>query len=281
MTPDPKKYKRLMLGIGKVSNWTEGAKLQQEAEQQYNATRAYVNSPMYSQRLASMVEREKQLVNGSKFRPGILQRMMVMGRTPDIVNQVVATNNRNLNDVSNRVFVNNNNLGPNVIAQYDSSQNRIDLNEKGIKGQMQTFGHELSHATNKNIEPYSDSFKEKFVSPLMVKKSAPNYDPYVQRPTEVKARLDAIRMLAEKEGIYDAKKEVFSPQHLQKMLINKNIGKSSDWLSIVDQLDKSKWQEGLMWLMNNVAKNKEVNKGGKFDMPGIGLAKMLKNSKDA
>jgi hypothetical protein len=159
--------------------------------------------------------------------------------------------------VAGNIKVGDINLGNNVAGGYDSSYNDVRFNSN-LLGQNPTVpAHEFSHAANDGVQPYSDAFKSKYVDKYMIPASNSMYEPEVQKPTEVKARLDAIRGLASKKGIYDAGKETFTKEHLDKLKDDPEFKKDFNFNQLRDQLQKDYKDNGFIWLMNNIAKADE------------------------
>lgn len=74
---------------------------------------------------------------------------------------------------------------------------------------------------------------------------------YLDDPSEVKARINALRYLLYRYNIYDSSIEEFKETHLQKMLRIKEIRNDSNVIELFSQILKSKMS--LFWLMNKVA----------------------------
>lgn len=86
---------------------------------------------------------------------------------------------------------------------------------------------------------------------------------YVSTPSELMARQNVLRYLLNKEGIYDAKKEVFDKEHFEKMLNNSNIIENNqvrEYLDAVKGSNPDEFRNNVMWLMNNIAFNKKPYK---------------------
>jgi hypothetical protein len=78
---------------------------------------------------------------------------------------------------------------------------------------------------------------------------------YIQRPTEIKARLDAIRYLAMKKGIYNPMTQDIDEKGLKKLMSDKDITSDINYKDILGQLKDEYKVNGLKWLLNNIAKN--------------------------
>ena len=86
---------------------------------------------------------------------------------------------------------------------------------------------------------------------------------YVSSPSELLARQNVLRYLLNKEGIYDAKKEVFDKEHFEKMLNNSNIIENNnvrEYLDAIKGSNTNEFRDNVIWLMNNIAFNKKPYK---------------------
>ena len=93
---------------------------------------------------------------------------------------------------------------------------------------------------------------------------------YISTPSELMARQNVLRYLLNKEGIYDAKKEVFDKEHFEKMLNNSNIIENNqvrEYLDAVKGSNPDEFRNNVMWLMNNIAFNKKPYKKEYYKTP--------------
>lgn len=104
---------------------------------------------------------------------------------------------------------------------------------------------------NKEIEEFDE--RKRF------KETADNLG-YWLDPSEVKARMDALRYNLKRDGIYDSGTEDFTEEHYEKA--KKLFGETTDFRSI-----KSK--EDFIWLMNNIASNKSKKTMSKAEYGGL------------
>lgn len=114
--------------------------------------------------------------------------------------------------------------------------------------------HELSHTqirpdqnTNKSSR-LNRKDKEELLFRLKPEKGNLNEE-HDRNPTELKADLDAYRYMLYKSGKYDAGKQDFNEKHL------KNSKKSF----VKDRLQEYYSDENIIWLMNNVAQNENID----------------------
>ena len=82
------------------------------------------------------------------------------------------------------------------------------------------------------------------------KQTGIKYD-YYNDPTEIKARLDVLRNLLSEANIYDAGKEAFTMEHLEKLLQRKDILKDYNVAELFMFCIST--VEDLLYLMNNIA----------------------------
>lgn len=112
--------------------------------------------------------------------------------------------------------------------------------------------HELSHQSTggrAGILPASQM--------QIRRRLTPGTNDYLSNPTEVKARMDAVRYQMQKEGIYNAGSEELTPQLLEKARQNEAVkgNKNFQELEQIMRGKDGKLDENLLWLFNNVAQN--------------------------
>ena len=144
-----------------------------------------------------------------------------------------------------------------------------------------------------NYEPFSDSFISKKFNNIRFKVNGTDYDrpivtDYTSNPTEYLARMQSFRQELKNQGIYDASKEDFTEEHLNKFKeLNKqgggnsllremypdiyefmNATKGSDSYNQPDYMKdndedtrkgEEKFKQNIIWMMNNIAKNNSNN----------------------
>lgn len=235
-------------------------------------TQSYINSPMYKQRLMRMNNTEKlisgEFPGGGKNNPvnqQIQQRgASVAGITPQVVPEIPGDR-----------------PGEKTLAAYDTLGGgqtlRVRQDVASTPAATATMAHELSHGSLNGGQPYSQSFDYKYVSPMLVKpgggKFTSTYSPYIQSPTEMKARLDSIRFQMQKKGIHDARTQEFTPEQLKRLQADKEITGSQDYKDLNSQLPGNRKNAGMMWLFNNIAQNKTANDGVVYAQQGTKLVK--------
>lgn len=237
-----------------------------EIQNQYAFIKDYVNSPKYKERLARMVNTERNLqqpINPQPFTNEVFAGSQTNAPTPEVVNNVVTANNEALQGLNGKISVSDVNLGNNVAGGYDSAYNDIRMNQGLVEQNPTVPAHEISHAINDGRQPYSPAFDEKYLRKVFIPPTNSRFEGEVQKPTEVKARLDAVRFLGQKTGLYDAGKKEFTPADYDKLIKNKEISNDYNFKQILDQLPKNRKKTGFIWLMNNIAKvgNEPIDPG--------------------
>ena len=144
-----------------------------------------------------------------------------------------------------------------------------------------------------NYSPFSDSFISKKFNNIRFKVNGTDYDrpivtDYTSNPTEYLARMQSFRQELKNQGIYDASKEDFTEEHLNKFkesirngggnsllremypdiyeLIDATKGSDSynqpDYMKENDEdtrKGEEKFKQNIIWMMNNIAKNNSNN----------------------
>lgn len=225
---------------------------------QFDYIREYVNSKKHKERLSRIVNTERNLQNSAnptqRFNSELLSEFNTGARTPEIINSLVNSNNSNLNDVSNKISVAPYDLGRNIAGVYDSSIGDVRLNNTLIKENPTVPVHEFSHSALDGNSPFSTQFRDKYISPLFKQPGTPGWDPTVHKPSELKARVDAVRFLMKKNGIVDSGTSDITTEHINKLKSIKGIENDFNYKQINDQLKEDKKSNNLLWLLNNIAK---------------------------
>jgi hypothetical protein len=240
-----------------LSKFEDGGKkskklLQPEIEYMKN----YLESPMYLERLAKMAGTEKQLQDDTfgKFNAEQFSQSNLDEPLLNVAGKQVKNTKDALNYIKDNISIGDYDLGRDVAGVYDSGVKDIRL-RKDLFAQNPTVGiHELSHATLAGREPYTKDLQEKYLNPIFLKPGSVGWEPIVQTPTEVKARLDSVRYLAKKKGLYNAGKEKFTEKHLQLLEKDPEIQKDFNFKQLKDQLKPGTKKTGFIWMMNNIAK---------------------------
>jgi hypothetical protein len=225
-----------------------------EIYKQIDYMEKYVKSPKFKQRLEKELGAEANSKNtvGNYLAPSKRKDWV-----KDQVSNKISNSISYLNDIKNKKI----NIGGFVLnnfggGEYDPAYKEINIPTGNLKvpEYLQTIPiHELSHAsTNKNA--YSDFIKENYADKLFIGTDIGSE--YIQRPTEVKARLDAIRYLAMKKGIYNPMTQDIDEKGLKKLMSDKEITNDINYKDILSQLKGEYKINGLKWLLNNIAKNK-------------------------
>lgn len=235
------------------------SKLLPEIQKQFQFLKDYTASPKYQERLTRMVNTEKMLQNTAmpeRLAAEQMSRYKTNTPTSEVVAGIQQYNQQALDDLQQpgKIEVGDIDLGKNVAGGYDSAYKDVRLNEE-LVGQNPTVPvHEFSHASTGGQQPYSKKFEEEYVNKIFIKPTNSMFSGEVQKPTEVKARLDAIRYLGAQKGLFDAGKESFTEKDWNKIINDKDIKNDFNFKQLMDQLPKDKKKVGFTWLMNNIAK---------------------------
>jgi len=147
-----------------------------------------------------------------------------------------------------------------ILGQFVEDKNKVLLNPSSNNDKLSEVGvHELSHATDlagANI-PSADVEKmwkyqkqhEQEKGKLTKFFDDKDFNTYVGRPTETRARLNAIRYLGKKEGIYDPYREKVNKDILKK------LPSSIFHPTELDQLRLIYSDDQIIDLLNSVSKN--------------------------
>lgn len=243
----------------KVDPPVKRSSLLPEIQKQFQFIKDYTASPKYQERLAKMVNTEKMLQNAAAPERLAAEQMSAYSTntpTPQVVQGIQQYNQQALADLQQpgKIQVGDINLGRNVAGGYDSAHDDVRFNETLVAQNPTVPAHEFSHAATGGQQPYSKAFEDMYTKKIFIKPTNSRFEGEVQKPTEVKARLDAIRFLGEKNKLFDAGKSDFTEKDWQKILNNKEIKNDFNFKQIYDQLPEGKKKVGFMWLMNNIAK---------------------------
>lgn len=233
-----------------------------EIKEQSDYINSYINSPKYTDRLVKQMNTERQLQNygSGKFTNNELFKGIPLDANPATAAAgVVSRLNTNLQRGVENTSPEDHYLGRNIGGTYDSSLKDVRFNQTLLKQYPTVPVHEYSHAALDGAIPYSPKFKSEYVDKILKKESTPGWEPEVQKPAELKARLDSLRFILKKSGIYDAGTETFTKEHLDKMRSDKTISEDFNFKQLNDQLDDKYKNNGMIWLFNNIAKNKNEN----------------------
>lgn len=230
-----------------------------EIQKQFQFLKDYTASPKYQERLAKMVNTEKMLqaaVAPERIAAEQMSAYQTNTPTPQVVSGIQQFNQQALNDLQapGKIQVGDIDLGRNVAGGYDSSYDDVRMNEALVKLNPTVPVHEFSHASTGGQQPYSKKFEDMYTKKIFIPPTNSRFSGEVQKPTEVKARLDAIRYLGTKKGLFDAGKTDFTEKDWNKIINDNDIKNDFNFKQIVDQLPKDKKRVGFMWLMNNIAK---------------------------
>jgi hypothetical protein len=219
-------------------------------------TEEYINSHLYREKLKK--SGYKNINEAVKNRSSRVSSASVYDQnsTPNILEQF-------LNNVTDKPYSTSG-------SQYDPENNSIvldgttDTKNKFKLSREGTLAHELAHAetsqfglNNRDIKELFDRQKtyndpEDITSQKdkdRIRRNDLDKINHDLRPDENKADLNGFRFILNQEGIYDARKEQFTKEHLNKSKNN----------SIKNRLLKNYSEKDLIWLMNNVAQSNKDN----------------------
>jgi len=142
-----------------------------------------------------------------------------------------------------------------VIDQKEDRKRKVFLSKEGTKAHE--YAHSELSGVGLNKKDFDSLFDRQKVYndpddvtlpselPKIKQRVMKNPASHNLKPEENKADLNALRFLLNEEGIYDARKEEFTKQHLKKLKSN----------FIKDRLLRNYSEKDLIWLMNNIALN--------------------------
>jgi hypothetical protein len=230
-------------------------KARPEIYKQFDYMEQYVKSPKFKQRLEKEfgAEANSKTTYGNYMSPKERKDWV-----KDQVSNKIANSLSYLKDIKNKKI----NIGNFVLntlgagGEYTAYDKQINIPTGNLKvaSNLATIPvHELSHASTDN-QGYPDIIKEQYVNKILSPLGERGNE-YIQRPTEVKARLDAIRYLAMKKGIYNPMTQDIDEKGLKKLMSDKDITSDINYKDILGQLKDEYKVNGLKWLLNNIAKN--------------------------
>lgn len=235
------------------------SKLMPEIQKQFQFLKDYTASPKYQERLTKMVNTEKILQNAMVPERLAAEQMSAFKTntpTAQVVSGIQQYNQQSLAGLQQpgKIQVGDIDLGRNVAGGFDSAHDDVRMNEALVAQNPTVPVHEFSHASTGGQQPYSKKFQDTYLNKIFIRPGNSKFEGEVQKPTEVKARLDAIRYLGAKKGLFDAGKTDFTEKDWNKIINDKEIKNDFNFKQIVDQLPENKKRVGFTWLMNNIAK---------------------------
>lgn len=136
----------------------------------------------------------------------------------------------------------------NIIGQSGSDKEnplKIQYAKDFIEVDNSTPVHELTHQST------SGNDNMMYGTKFLLKERAVGGSEYLNKPTEIHARINQLRYTLKKLNIYDTSTEDFTEEHYNKIfkMGNEEILESSGIRGLLDTLDK----DDLIWFMNNMA----------------------------
>jgi len=258
-------------------------------QSQADWTKSYINSPMYKDRLTKQAMTERALIRQENPNPysipgshynndTVFEGQRTIWNPATAAKNVISHQNQQLNHLlDGNIKVGNFQLsgGMGGAAEYDPFNDRINMKENIAASDAGNLipAHEISHGINKARAPYSTDFRERFIDGKVLRPlGTGGGDPYVQTPTEVKARLDAMRYQMKQGGYYDAGTQKFDTKALQNLKNDPKIVNDVNYQTLSKELPQGRKDESLMWLFNNIAQNKTTNSSIQYSQQGGTLA---------
>lgn len=227
---------------------------EQSADQQKDWTVNYINSPMYQKRLI----REQ---TGGEDRMDRDNRLQAFQTQQQRAERVKTGNTHFVDQIAYKpqVYLGLNTLDPNVVKEDATFASIKDLPvkandvvlERNLPERYSTSpAHEFSHQSTMATKGMSD-----FARLGISQRVAPGTSSYLSKPTEIKARMDAVRYQLEQQGLYNAGSQEFTQDVLDKARQNEAVKGNQNFIEL-EQILKGKngtADENLLWMFNNVA----------------------------
>ena len=220
----------------------EGGGVNEEGVKQYAFLKEYMNSPMYAERLKIEFPdySDEQIAEEAKTR---LQNVMQtrVGFLPES-----SKYSESRGDVQG--FVDPENFPDMMMLRPEYSALTPDNPPYAYNT---TPIHEWQHVADEVGNRMPQSTKDLISSSTKDNVlNLPKEDYYYTKPTEIVARIQELRYLLDDQGIYDAKKDKFTQQDLDKAKKNDRIKYNARFQDLMDNI---KSDEALIELMNSVA----------------------------
>jgi hypothetical protein len=146
------------------------------------------------------------------------------------------------------------NMDSTITGTFDPHTLKIDINQTKYNQPEYTKHnasviHELTHKSLRNTE-FDPNPQSKLKDTVWNSAKNENVKGYWTKIEEVKPFLNSFRYILEQSGIYDAKTEDFTKEHLEKY---KNLLKNYKGPSEYERLKAGYNDDTIIWLMNNIA----------------------------
>ena len=226
----------------------EGGGVNEEGVEQYKWFKNYLQSPKYVERLKKEFPdyTDKQIGQEVKSRlENVMQtRVGFLPRSSDISPRVGSTQGvYNADEYPGAIM-----LRPEYSA---STSDYIFEPGNYLGGYGTTPLHEWSHAADDGGNRIPQSTTDFMLSRMKENTlDIPKDKYYYTMPTEYLGRMQPLRYLMEQEGLYDAGKQDFTKEDLEKAKQNKTIKNNVHFENLMDNV---KSDEDFIELMNNVA----------------------------
>lgn len=166
-----------------------------------------------------------------------------------VINKVKLEKQRRLENINNGPIIivdsiENTDSGGKVFGVSFNKEEKKILLIKDFKEEGGTTPvHELTHRSTDGVDKINDA------TFFLLKNKANSGSNYLDNPTEIHARINELRYLMDKEGLYNAKKSDFTKYHYDYLINNEEIMKNFTMKQLLQTLD----EEDLIWFMNNLA----------------------------
>jgi|TARA_R100000455_G_C6273437_1_gene131118 hypothetical protein len=228
-------------GPSNIAYAQEGGGLNKEGVEQYKFLKSYMNSQKYQDRLKKEFPdyTDKQIAEEAKTRLNNVMQTRV-SFLPE--SSEYSTSNQDIQGVYNR-FGNKN-------IQFRPEYSALTP-ENPLFSYNTTPIHEFAHAADEGGERIPQSTKDlMFRSTKDNSLGLPKQEYYYTQPTEVLGRMQELRYLLNDQGIYDARKDTFTQEDLDKARKNFRIKNNARFQDLEDSVESD---EALIELMNSIA----------------------------
>lgn len=161
-----------------------------------------------------------------------------------------------------------------IFGDHENGNIRIEKGTFGYPNFSTIPIHELGHAVDNGGNLVSEYTKR------ILKKNLSQNDPYYAAPSEFINRLQPIRYLLDKEGIYDAKSQDFNSEIFDKLQSNPTIKNNVHFQDVMNTLNgktEEQKKNQFIMMMNSIASNNITSDYPAFMGKGGGLSKFTIN----
>lgn len=216
-------------------------------------TNEYINSPNYKKKLQKSGYDNVDETIKERSKSVSKSKLVEQNGSPNFMSEILNKITSTPYSKDGSAYIKGSNSI--VIDQATDKLNKINLSKNSVTahefGHAELAGSGLNDKDNAELLSRQKAYNTKGdkTSALdldKIKKRGYDKISHDLRPDENKADLNAFRFNLNEEGIYDARKEEFSKEHLKK----------AKGTFIKNRLLKNYSEKDLIWLMNNVASTK-------------------------